>query len=93
MPNAADSVASLVALLFVAGIEVERLAVLCPLQRPVFPLHVGPTLPHLSAALGKIWRPLLAAGVVASRRAPTVFVEDVYRHAILSGEHGRRACR
>src|SRR5271166_1807836 len=93
MPNAADTVASLVALLLVAGIKVERLAVIGRLQAPVFPLHRSPALFHLSAALGKIRWPLLTTGIVASRRPAFVLVEDVHCHSILSGEHCRGTCR
>src|ERR1700758_2238018 len=92
MPNAADAVASFVALLLVAGIEVERLAVIGRLHLPIFPLHGCPALFHLSMALGKIWWPLLAAGIVACWGAACVFVEDVHRHAILSGEHRCGIC-
>src|SRR5260370_10662922 len=65
MPNVSDAVSGLVALVLVRRVEVERLAAIGPLQRSVFPLHRVPTLSHPSAALGDIWGPFLAAGIVA----------------------------
>src|SRR6266511_5384306 len=87
MPYAAQAVAGLVALLLVVGVEIERLAIIGPLQLAVFALHHGPALHHLFALLGEIGGPFLGAVVIAARSAALIFVKNIKRHAVLGGEH------
>src|SRR5262249_19018007 len=77
VPNATQIVAGLISLLLVAGEEIERLAIIGPLELAILALHHGPALHRLFPLLGEIDGPFLGAVVITARGATLVLVKDI----------------